>query len=74
MRALATDQHRAEMRESLAGLAEVCADDFPRSAAALRDLLAEPIPDDPADDELWAHLVTGYVQEQMDAVMADALA
>ena len=71
IRALATDERRADMRRSLAGLAEVCADDFPRAAAALRELVAEPVPDDPADDELWAHLVTCYVNEQLDAAMAD---
>jgi hypothetical protein len=53
------------VRGALAELADLCADDFPLSAAALGRLLAEPIPEDPAKDELWVHLVVGLAQEQL---------
>ena len=49
------------------------ADEFPRAADALNELLAEPVPADPAKDELWVNLVLGLAEEQVTvALSADA--
>jgi hypothetical protein len=60
------------VRASLAELAELSADEFPLASMALRELLAEPVPDDPVKDELWVNLVVGLAQEQLEDVLADA--
>lgn len=65
-RSLATDDRRQNMRASLAELAELASEDFPLAAAALKELLAEPMPDDPARDELWVDLVVGMAREQLE--------
>jgi hypothetical protein len=70
-RTLATEGGRRKVRASLAELAQVSADEFPLSSAALQRLLAEPIPKDPAKDELWVRLVVGLAEEQLAEVLAD---
>ncbi len=64
-RSLATDERRQSMRRALAELASVSAYEFPLAAAALNKLLAEPVPDNPAKDELWMSLVAGLAEEQL---------
>jgi hypothetical protein len=72
-RALATNERRRNMRAALAELAVMSADEFPRAADALNELLAEPVPADPAKDELWVNLVLGLAEEQVTAALsADA--
>lgn len=60
------------MRAALADLAELSADEFPLTSHALRELLAEPVTDDPVKDELWVNLVLGLAQEQLEDALADA--
>lgn len=67
---LGTDARRRAMRASLSELAELSAEDFPLASAALRELLAEPVPDDPARDELWVNLVVGMASEQLEDALA----
>jgi uncharacterized protein (UPF0147 family) len=69
-RSLATDERRQSMRTALAELVAVSADEFPLAAAALNKLLAEPVPDDPAKDELWMSLVAGLAEEQFAAAIS----
>lgn len=71
-RTLATDERRRAVRASLAELAELAADEFPLASLALRELVAEPVPGDPVKDELWANLVVGLAQEQLEDALADA--
>lgn len=71
-RTLATDERRRAVRASLAELAEISADEFPLASLALRELLAEPFPDDPVNDELWVNLVVGLPHEQLEDALADA--
>jgi hypothetical protein len=71
-RALATDERRASMRRALTMLAESAEDDFPLASQALSRLLAEAVPSDPADDDLWVNLTVGLLQEQL-ADVADEL-
>lgn len=70
-RTLATDKRRRNVRASLAELARGSADEFPVASAALERLLAEPIPKDPAKDDLWVSLVVGLAQEQLAHAFAD---
>jgi hypothetical protein len=65
-RVLATDERRRAMRRALGRLADAGADEFPLATAALTGLLAEPIAQDPADDDLWVGLVVGLAQQQLD--------
>lgn len=60
------------MRAALGELAELSAEEFPLASLALRELLAEPVPDDPAKDELWVNLVVGLAHEQLEDALADA--
>ena len=69
---LATDERRRVVRASLAELAELSAEEFPLASLALRELLAEPVPDDPVKDELWVNLVVGLAHEQLDDALVDA--
>ncbi len=69
-RSLATDERRHSMRMALSGLASVSAEEFPRAAAALNKLLAEPVSNDPAKDELWMSLVAGFAEEQLQAALS----
>lgn len=62
------------MRAALAELAELSAEEFPLASLALRELLAEPVPDDPAKDELWVNLVVGLAHEQLEDALADPTA
>ncbi|MGH2762564.1 MAG: hypothetical protein ACRDL4_00650 [Thermoleophilaceae bacterium] len=64
-RSLATDERRRAVRASLTELAELSAEEFPLASLALRELLAEPVPDDPVSDELWVNLVVGMAHEQL---------
>ncbi len=41
------------------------ADEFPAASAALERLLAEPVPKDPAKDEVWRNVVVDLAQEQL---------
>lgn len=68
-RTLATDERRTSMRRALTMLAESAEDDFPLASQALSRLLAEPVPGDAADDDLWVNLVVGLVQEQLGNVI-----
>lgn len=69
---LATDERRRAVRASLAELAELSAEEFPLASLALRELLAEPVPDDPVKDELWVNLVVGLAHEQLEDALVDA--
>jgi len=69
-RSLATDERRHSMRMALSGLASVSAEEFPHAAAALNKLLAEPVSNDPAKDELWMSLVAGFAEEQLQATIS----
>jgi len=71
-RSLATKERRRDVRAALAELAELSAEEFPLASLALRELLGEPVPDDPAKDELWVSLVVGLAQEQLEDALADA--
>ncbi|MGH3094166.1 MAG: hypothetical protein ACRDOG_17800 [Gaiellaceae bacterium] len=64
-RSLATDERREAMRSALRALADSAPEEFPRVSAALTDLLEEPTPEDPADDDLWVNLCVGLVQEEL---------
>jgi len=70
-RSLATAQRRQDMRAGLGELSAMSADQFPRVAAALGDLLAEPVPTDPAEDELWVSLVVGLAEEMLEEAGRD---
>lgn len=68
-RTLATDERRAAMRAALSELANASGEEeFPLAASTLRVLLADPVPDDPAEDDLWVNLAVGVVQEQLGAI------
>jgi hypothetical protein len=69
-RALATNERRRSMRTALAELANMAADEFPRAAGAVNELLAEPVPDDPARDELWVSLVLGFAEDQVAGALS----
>jgi hypothetical protein len=56
-RALATGTRREVLRRELARDAAAFARAWPLLAETLRDLVAEPVPADAADDELWKALV-----------------
>lgn len=71
-RSLATDERRRAVRAALAELTELSAEEFPLASAALRELLAEPVPDDPVKDELWVSLVVGLAHEQLEDALVDA--
>lgn len=64
-RTLATDERRAAMRSALAELADVAHEEFPLAAGSLEALLAEVMPEDPAEDDLWVNLVVGLAQEHL---------
>ena len=65
-RQLATDERRRGMRRALGRLADAGDEEFPLATAATTQLLAEPMPRDPAEDELWVSLVVGLAQQQLD--------
>jgi len=69
---LATNERRRAVRASLAELAELSAEEFPLASLALQELLAEPVPDDPAKDELWVNLLVGLAHEQLEGALVDA--
>lgn len=72
-RTLATNKRRLNVRASLAELARGSADEFPAASAVLEQLLAEPIPKDPAKDDLWVSLVIGLAQEQLAHAFDDEM-
>jgi len=72
--ALATDERRRVVRSALAELAQLSADEFPVASLVLRELLAEPIPADPAEDEIWVSLVVGMAHEQLEDALTDTSA
>jgi len=51
---------------------ELSGEEFPLASLALRELLAEPVPDDPVQDELWVNLVVGAAHEQLEDALVDA--
>lgn len=65
-RTLATDERRSSMRRALAHLADAAGEEFPLAVGAMRSLLDEPQPGDPADDDLWVSLVVGLAQAHLD--------
>jgi hypothetical protein len=65
-RALATDTRRRAMRRALGRLADAGDEEFPLATAAITGLLAEPLAEDPAEDDLWVSLVVGLAQQQLD--------
>lgn len=65
-RTLATDERRTAMRRALAQLAGAAGEEFPLAVGAVRSLVGEPTPNDPADDDLWVNLVVGLAQAQLD--------
>lgn len=68
-RLLATDERRRALREALEELGSISAEDFPLASEALRSLSAEPIPKDPARDEVWTSFALGLVEEQIDGLL-----
>jgi hypothetical protein len=69
-RSLATDARRQNTRAALTELAAMSADEFPRASAALRDLLTEPVPNDPAEDDLWITVVVDLAEDQLATVLS----
>lgn len=67
-------RRQRDVRAALAELAELSATDFPLVSSALRELLAESVPDDPAQDELWVSLVVGLAHEQLEDALGAPLA
>jgi hypothetical protein len=65
-RILATDERRRAMRRALGRLADAGSEEFPLATAAITHLLAEPMPADPAEDDLWVSLVVGLAQQQLE--------
>jgi hypothetical protein len=63
IRALATEERRTTVRTSLGSLADAAAEDFPAVSAELTALLAEAVPRDPAEDEVWAGFVRCLARE-----------
>jgi hypothetical protein len=61
----ATDERRARLRLRLSEFAAAGAVDFPLTAEALRQLLAEPPPADPRQDDLWVALARAIVEERL---------
>jgi len=54
------------MRRALAQLAEAAGEEFPLAVGAMRSLLDEPTPSDPAEDDLWVNLTVGLAQAHLD--------
>jgi hypothetical protein len=48
----------------------MAAGEFPRSAAALNELVGESMPADPAKDELWVNFVNGLAEERADTALS----
>lgn len=65
-RTLATDGRRAAMRLALQHLADAAGEEFPLAVGAMRSLLDEPTPSDPAEDDLWVNLTVGLAQAHLD--------
>jgi hypothetical protein len=65
-RRLGTDERRRAMRRALGRLADAGSEEFPLATAAVTALLAEPMPADPAEDDLWVNLVVGLAQQHLD--------
>jgi hypothetical protein len=58
------------MRVALGSLAAHVRRQFPRAAGELNELLAEPIPADSAEDELWVTFVLRLAEEQVSAALS----
>lgn len=67
---LATDDRRRELRAAIARIGEAAEEEFPLAAAALRALAGEPLPDDPAADELWAEFARQVVAQEFEDLLA----
>lgn len=70
-RELASEERRRDMRAALLELAQLSAGEFTLATAALERVLAEPTPEDPADDELWVSLVVGFAEDQLRDVFSE---
>ena len=67
--ALATDERRRAVRIWLHGITELARGSMTRLADAVHELLDEPWPSSPADDELWQEAVRGLVEEPFEAAL-----
>jgi len=67
--AIATDERRRAVRIWLHGIAELARGSMTRLADAVHELLDEPWPSSPADDELWQEAVRGLVEEPFEAAL-----
>ena len=63
---LASDERRRSMRRALGRLADAGSEEFPLATGAITGLLAEPMPSDAAEDELWVNLVVGLAQAHLE--------
>jgi len=63
---LASDDRRARLRQGLSLLSQAWSAEFPVASQVLTDLVAEPVPDDPGQDDLWVALARAIVVEQLD--------
>ena len=72
-RTLATDERRRDTRAALTELVALSTEELPNAAAALERLVAEPIPKDPAKDDLWVSVVVGLAEEQLAEAFGDEL-
>lgn len=64
----ASDERRAQVRAVLTDLAREATDRYPQAAAAIEELLAEPMPDDPLEDELWLAVAVAIVVAEVGEV------
>lgn len=64
---LATDERRRKLRASLAEIAKAATSDFPAASAEVQRLLTEPMPENPAKDDLWVRFVAEFVRDWLSA-------
>ena len=62
---VATNERRRRLRAAVSDLAEAADDGSPLVARALREIVAEPVPEDPAEDELWVHAAAAAVRRAL---------
>lgn len=67
---LATEERRRELRAAIARIGETAEEEFPLAAAALRALAGEPLPDDPAADELWLEFARHVAAQELEDLLA----
>jgi hypothetical protein len=61
----ATDERRARLRLRLSEFAAAGAVDFPLTSGALTHLVAEPVPTDPRQDDVWVAVARAIVDERL---------